>query len=78
MPKATKSGTVQKIFKSPYPEEPEKAEITVEGADQLYREIRIDNTLEDEMGKKVKLREGSHVNVTVEANPEETIPKNNS
>jgi hypothetical protein len=73
-PKATKPGIVQKIIKSPYPQEPEKAEIAVEGADHLYREIRVENNLEDGKGKKVKLKEGAHVEVTIEADPQETIP----
>jgi hypothetical protein len=73
-PKATRPGVVQKIIKSPYPQEPEKAEIAVEGADHLYREIRIENKLEDANGKKVKLKEGAHVEVTVEADSQETIP----
>ena len=58
-PKTTKPGTVEKIIKSPFPSEPEKAEIAVEGADHLYREIRIENTLEAEHGKKVKLNQGA-------------------
>ena len=53
----------------------EKAEITVEGADDLYREIRIDNCLEDEKGRDVKLKEGAEVEVTVEADAEDTVPK---
>jgi hypothetical protein len=74
-PKTTRPGTVEKIIKSPYPQEPEKAEIAVEGADHLYREIRIENALEDEKGNKVKLKAGAHVNVTVEADPKDTVPK---
>ena len=35
-------GTVQKVIKSPFPAVPEKAQIGVEEADDLYREIRID------------------------------------
>jgi hypothetical protein len=35
-------GTVQKVLKPILPWEPEKAEISVEGADDLYREIRYD------------------------------------
>jgi hypothetical protein len=77
-PKATKPGVVQKIIKSPYPKEPEKAEIAVEGADHLYREIRIENNLEDGKGKKVKLKEGAHVEVTIEADPQETVPTSNA
>ena len=74
-PKTTKPGRVQKIIKSPDPAEPEKAEIAVEGADHLYRELRIENALEDEKGKKVKLKEGAHVEVTLEAEPSATVPK---
>jgi hypothetical protein len=76
-PSTTKPGTVQKIIKSPDPSEPEKAEITVQGADDLYKEIRIENTLTDEKGNEVQLKVGAQVEVTVEAPPEATIPKNN-
>lgn len=75
-PKTTRPGTVEKIIKSPYPQEPEKAEIAVEGADHLYREIRIENALEDEKGNKVKLKVGAEVNVIVEADAKDTVPKN--
>ncbi len=75
--KTTRPGTVEKIIKSPYPQEPEKAEIAVEGADHLYREIRIENALEDDKGKKVKLKVGAQVDVTVEADPEDTVPSAN-
>jgi hypothetical protein len=77
-PKTTKPGTVKKIIKSPFPEEPEKAEIAVGGADYLYREIRIENTLEDENGEKVKLKVGVPVEVTVEADPKDTDPKSSN
>jgi uncharacterized protein YfaS (alpha-2-macroglobulin family) len=73
--KATKPGKVQKIIESPHADVPEKAEIAVEGADDLYKEIRIENTLEDEKGKEVKLKEGAKVDVVVEADSKETVPK---
>jgi hypothetical protein len=73
--KTTKPGRVQKVIKSPHPEIPEKAEIAVEGADHLYKEIRIENTLEDERGQEVKLKEGAEVDVVVEADSEATVPK---
>jgi hypothetical protein len=75
-PKTTKPGTVEKIIKSPIPHEPEKAEIAIEGADHLYREIRIENALEDDQGKPVKLKVGAQVDVTVEADLKDTVPKN--
>jgi uncharacterized protein YfaS (alpha-2-macroglobulin family) len=71
----TLPGTVQKIIRSPHPDLPEKAEIAVEGADELYKEIRIDNTLTDENGKEVKLKPGATVEVTVEAEPKDTVAK---
>ena len=77
-PKTTKPGTVEKIIKSPFPQVPEKAEIAIEGADPLYKEIRIENTLRDEKGKKVKLKEGVRVDITVEADRKDTVPKNSN
>ena len=74
-PKITKPGVVQKVIPSPHPSLPEKAEISVEGADHLYREIRIDNTLEDGNGPEVKLKPGAEVEVTVAADPADTVPK---
>jgi uncharacterized protein YfaS (alpha-2-macroglobulin family) len=71
----TRPGVVEKIIKPIDPEQPEKAQIAVEGADHLYREIRIENTLVDEKGKEVKLKEGAEVDVIVAADPENTVPK---
>lgn len=74
-PNVTLPGRVEKIIKSPDPSEPEKAEISVERADTLYREIRIENSLTDENGDEVRLKKGAEVEVTVEAEKEATIPK---
>jgi hypothetical protein len=70
-----KPGRVQKIIKSPVTNEPEKAEISVEDADHLYREIRIENTLHDEQGQKVRLKEGADVEVVIEADSKAVTPK---
>ena len=75
-PSATLTATVEKIIKSPAPSEPEKAQIAVEGADHLYRELRIENTLTDQNGDKVRLKQGAEVEVTIEAEPQATTPKN--
>ena len=74
-PTVTLPGTVQKIIHSPDPSIPEKAEIAVEGADELYKEIRIENTLTDEKGNEVQLNQGAEVDVTVEADPKDTTAK---
>jgi anti-anti-sigma factor len=66
-PSVTLPGTVDRIIQSPDPKIPEKAEISVQGAEELYQEIRIENTLTDEHGDEVRLKKGAHVEVTVEA-----------
>ena len=71
-PSVTLPGTVEKIIKPPHPSLPEKAQIAVEGADDLYREIRIENVLKDEDGQKVPLKQGDEVQITVEAEREAT------
>jgi hypothetical protein len=66
-PSTTLPATVEKIIKPISPEDPEKAQISIEGADHLYREIRIENSLTDENGNEVRLKAGAEVEVTVEA-----------
>ncbi len=74
-PSTTLPATVEKIIKSPSPGEPEKAQIAVEGADHLYRELRIENTLVDENGDKVSLKQGAEVELTIEAETDATNPQ---
>lgn len=71
----TLPGTVEKII-PPMAGEPEKAQIAIEKADELYREIRVANKLEDKDGKNVGLKEGAQVDVTIEADPSATVPAN--
>lgn len=73
-PNVTLPGKVEKIVKPVGPAEPEKAEISIEGGDTLYREIRIDNSLTDENGNEVRLKKGAEVEVTVEADKDATVP----
>jgi uncharacterized cupredoxin-like copper-binding protein len=75
MAEKTLTATVEKIIKSSNPNEPEKAQITVEDADHLYRELRIENKLKDEDGNEVALKPGAEVEVTVEADPDDTVKK---
>ncbi len=68
-------GTVEKIIPSVVPSEPEKAQIVVEQADHLYKELRIENTLSDSGGNEVHLKPGAKVDVTVEAEAQGVTPK---
>jgi len=71
----TLPATVEKILQPANPKNPELAEIHIDGADPLYREIRVENKLKNEAGEEVKLKKGSHVDVTIEADAKATVPK---
>jgi hypothetical protein len=73
--RTTKPGTVEKLVKPVDPRDPEKAQINIHGAEPLYQEIRIENTLTDQDGNEVKLKEGAPVEVDVEADKSATTPK---
>jgi hypothetical protein len=73
-PSTTLTGTVEKLIKSPISTEPDKAQIAVRGADDLYKELRIENTLTDAAGNEVRLKIGAKVEVTVEAEPNAVVP----
>lgn len=76
-PNVTLPAKVAKIIEAPHPSEPEKAQIAVEGADPLFDEIRIENTLKDGEGNKVRLKKGAEVEVTVEAPKQAVVPQEN-
>jgi hypothetical protein len=72
-PGITLPATVEKIIPPAHPNEPERAQISVERADHLYREIRIENALTDGNGERVRLKPGAEVEVTIAADAEATI-----
>lgn len=61
------SGRVEKIIKPIHRGEPEKAQVSVEEADHLYKEIRIDNKLKNDCGEVVRLKPGAEVDIKIEA-----------
>jgi hypothetical protein len=68
-PSTTMPGTVKKIIPSLRANQPEKAQIAIDGGDQRYRDLRFENTLTDEHGDDVKLKKGAHVEVTITEDP---------
>jgi hypothetical protein len=66
----TLPGSVDKIVKPPATGEREQAQIAVEGADRIYKEIRIENALTDDLGHEVRLEPGDKVKVTIASEPE--------
>jgi len=73
-PAVTLPGVVEKIVKPAIPSEPEKAQIVIQGAEELYREIRVENTLQNAAGEEVRLKPGAEVEITIEA-PTDGIEK---
>jgi hypothetical protein len=73
-PNVTLPGKVEKIIPA-LGNEPEKVQIRVEGADPLYREVRIENALQDADGNPVSLEKGAEVDVTIEADHKDIKPK---
>ena len=63
---------MRKVLKAINPRDTEKAEISVDEADDLYREIRIENVLTDEAGEKVHLKPGAEIDVILEADTDAT------
>jgi len=75
MPKKRKKlrGIVEKVIKSNH--SPEKAQISIHEAEDLYREIRVDNEITDGDGAKASLKQGAEVDVIVEADSDATLTK---
>ena len=68
-------GKVQKVIEPALPSEPEKAQIGIEEADELYQEIRVENVVTDEKGKNARLKIGADVDVVIEADTDATTKK---
>ena len=67
IPSVKLHGVVDKILQPSYLGQPEKAQIVIQEAEDLYKEIRIDNAFHDGGAEKVKLKQGTEVDVVVEA-----------
>ncbi len=65
-------GTVEKIIKPIMATQSEKAEISIDEGEDLYKEIRIENELTRETGEKTLLKAGEKVDLIIEA---DTDPK---
>jgi hypothetical protein len=70
----TLPGVVEKIIPPIVPSVPERAQIKVQQADHLYKELRIDNALTDTDGNKVGLKVGAEVDLKIEADPKDIKP----
>jgi hypothetical protein len=68
-------GTVEKIIEPLHSGELEKAQIAIDEAEHLYREIRIENVMTDEKGEASKLKAGAKVDVLMEADTDATLKK---
>jgi hypothetical protein len=71
-PWKTVSAVVTKILKPVFEGQPAKVEISISQADDLFREIRIENNFTDVDGGSVALTNGARLDVTFEAEPKKT------
>jgi hypothetical protein len=67
--RTTLPGSVHRIIAPVHTTQPGKAQITVAGADDRYRVLRIENSLADGDGNEVRLKKGAHVKVTLTVKP---------
>ena len=74
-PWKTVPAVVNKVIKTGIARQPEKAEISITPADYLFREIRIENSLTSPTGDAVTLKPGAQVDVTFEADQNDTTGK---
>ncbi len=65
---------VSKVMPSMHGDGKESAQIDIHEADPLYREVRVENELTDEDGKKTRLKPGQEVEVVIEAREDATTP----
>ena len=68
-------GTVEKVIEPPHPGQPEKAQIAIEEAEHLYREVRVENIINDDNGEASRLKVGAKVDVILEADSDATMKK---
>ncbi len=71
-PWKTVRAVVTKIVKPAFDSQPAKVEISVSQADELFREIRIENNFTDVDGGPVALTNGARLDVTFEAETKKT------
>jgi chorismate mutase len=66
----------KQIIKSRFSNQPERVEISLQEADDLFREIRIENSFSNETGQSVGLVAGTALDVTFEASSKDTVRRN--
>jgi hypothetical protein len=71
-PWKTVPAVVTKIVKPAFADQPAKVEISISQADDLFREIRIENNFTDVDGGPVALTNGARLDVTFEAETKKT------
>jgi len=64
--------TVGKVIAPFHRDGEEKAQINIDEADPLYKEVRIPNEVTDEDGNKARLKPDADVEVVIEASEEAT------
>lgn len=68
-------GRVEKLIDGTRSGTPNQVQIVVEGAEELYGELRVANVLQNERGEKVALMPGAEIEITMTVNVKSTTPQ---
>jgi len=71
----TVPAVAKQIIKPKFSNQPEKVEISLSQADELFREIRIENSFSSETGQALGLVAGEALDVTFEANVKDMVKR---
>jgi hypothetical protein len=74
-PWKTVPAVAKQIIKPRFPHQAEKVEISISEADELFREIRIENSFSDHTGQTLGLVAGADLDITFEADRKDTVKK---
>jgi hypothetical protein len=75
-PWKTVTAVVSKLLTPAYPTQPERVEISIPEADDLFREIRIANDFSSPDGEVVGLQAGTQLEITFEADIRDATKQN--
>ena len=68
----------KRIIRASYAGQVEKVEVRIPEADELFSEIRVENSFRDDNGAVLAIRAGENLDVTLEAKPASFVKKESS
>ena len=69
------AAVARQVIPPRYPHEVEKVEISISEAEDLFREVRFENSFLDAMGNELSIRAGAELDVRLETNTSSLVKK---